>query len=109
MKKFLSALLVSLIVSLSFTACGSDNGNQSTAEKHNPDFDDMDKNDDGIIDDTEMGDIGEDIVSGVDNIGDDIGTMAEDIVSGAEDIVSDAGDVIDDIMPDDTSFEETTR
>ncbi len=112
MKKILSALFALTIVSAGFTGCGSNN-DQSGAENnnntttydtkesiHNPDFNDLDDNSNGVLDDNELRD-------DTDNIGDGVETVIDEIVTGAEDIVSGAGDIVSDILPDDIHTDES--
>lgn len=98
MKRYSMLAIVSALTAICLTGCGNNNKNASegnnismtetsvieTSEsrKDNPDFNDLDDNSDGILDDSELRD-------DADNIGDGVVTVVEDVVTGAGDIVSD--------------------
>ena len=96
MKRYSMLAIVSALTMICLTGCGNNNKNASdgnmegtaslteTSEsiKDNPDFNDLDDNSDGILDGSELRD-------DADNIGEGVVTVVEDVVTGAEDIVSD--------------------
>ncbi|HAS79272.1 MAG TPA: hypothetical protein DCS38_06305 [Ruminococcus sp.] len=106
MKKILSAVLLSMLITGSFTGCGNSKADSSSSEaqtsaaetvisseSRNKDFDDLDDNNDGILDSGELKD-------DIDNIGDDVVTIIDDAGNLAEDIVSD-------VMPGDNDNSDT--
>ena len=110
MKKIL-ALTISLIaIGTAFTGCGSkdesssknDNAGVVTSHnsKENENFNDVDKNHDGILGEDELKKGAEDIVTDVEDIGKGALTIVEDAGKGVETILEDAGDLAKDIVSD---------
>ena len=110
MKRYSMLAIVSALTMICLTGCGNNNKNASdgnmegtasltetsiseTSEsrKDNPDFNDLDDNNDGILDGSELRD-------DADNIGDGVVTVVEDVVTEAGDIVSDVFTAAEDMF-----------